>query len=170
MVMVLLLCIPFLRLFFPELDSLFRYSDDGKHCNEIISSDFRNQLDNTNSSDCVLLSDCDKLDSTASSSNDVLRNNDASSSNTIRLPGNDDLLYALLLFDEQITWSDSENESLQGNTVDIEVISTNKDKSLQDILLDLNTKINHTEIFKFNISRGHLWEGAVRGRSSVKFR
>ena len=146
MVMVLLLCIPFLQLFFPELDSLIRYSDDGKHCNEIISSDFSNQLDNTSSSDCVLLSDCDKLDSTASSSND------ASSSNTIRLPGNDDLLYALLLFDEQITWSDSENESLQGNTVDIEVISTNKDKPLQDILLDLNTKINHTEIFKFNIS------------------
>ena len=123
---------------------LFCYSDDGKCCNEIISSDFRNQLDNTSSSDGVLL------------------NNDSSSSNTIWLPGNDDLLYASLLFDEQMTWSDSENENLQDNTVGIEVISANKDKSLQDILLDLNTKINHTEISKFNISRGHLWEGAVR--------
>ena len=109
-----------------------------------------------------MLSDCGKRDNTASSSNDVLLNNNASSSNTIWLPGNDDLLYASLLFDEQMTWSDSENKNLQDNTVDIEVISTNKDKSLQDILLDLNTKINH-------ISRGHLWEGAVRGLKRKSF-
>ena len=115
------------------------------------------------------MSDCGKLDNTASSSNDDLLNNYASSSNTIWLPGNDDLFYASLLFDEQMTWSDSENENLQDNTVDIEVISTNKEKSLQDILLDLNTKINHTEISKFNISRGHLWEGAVRGLKRKSF-
>ena len=53
--------------------------------------------------------------------------------------------------------------------MDIEVISTNKDKSLEDILLDLNTKINHTEISKFNISGGHLWEGAVRGLKRKSF-
>ena len=52
---------------------------------------------------------------------------------------------------------------------EIEVISTNDNKSLHDILLELNTKINHTEISKFNISRGHLWEGAVRGLSRKSF-
>ena len=116
-----------------------------------------------------MLSDWGKLDKTASSSNDVLLNNDASSSNAIWLPGNDDLLYVSLLFDEQMTRSDSENENLQDSTVDIEVSSSNKDKSLQDILLDLNTKINHTEISKFNMSRGHLWEGAVRGLKRKSF-
>ena len=79
-----------------------------------------------------MLSNCGKLDNTACSSDDVLLTNDSSSYDTIWLPGND-LLYASLLFDGQMTWSDSENENLQDSTVDIEVLSTNKSKSLQDI-------------------------------------
>ena len=56
------------------------------------------------------------------------------------LPGNDDLLY------EKMTWIDSANEISHGGTADIEVNSTNKHKLLQDVLLDLSTKINRTEI------------------------
>lgn len=147
----------------------FYYSHDGK-CRNEISSDSRIQLDETSSSDIGLPSSGEKqLDDTTSCSNDVLLSNDASSSNAW-LPGNDDLLYASLLFDEQMPWSDSENENLQNlQAVEIEVISTNNDKSLQDILLDLHTKINRTEISKFNISRSHLWEGAVRGLSRKSF-
>jgi hypothetical protein len=116
-----------------------------------------------------LLSNGEKIDDSSSSSNDIFLTNEASSSNTIWLPGNDDLLYASLLFDEQMPWSDSENENLQDQAAEIEVISTNDNKSLHDILLELNTKINRTEISKFNISRGHLWEGAVRGLSRKSF-
>ena len=63
------------------------------------------------------------------------------------------MLYASLLFDEQMPWSDSENENSQDQAAEIEVISTNDDKSLHDILLEFNTKINRTEISKFNISK-----------------
>ena len=65
------------------------------------------------------------------------------------LPGNDDLLYTLLLFDEQMTWIDSANKISHGGTADIEVNSTNKHKLLQDVLLDLSGSLPKSGSFIF---------------------
>ena len=61
-----------------------------------------------------------------------------------------------------LSWnSDSENDTTHQE--DLEVKEIKKDLSLQEILSQLALIINVEKISKFNISRSHLWEGALRG-------
>ncbi|XP_028409278.1 uncharacterized protein LOC114531876 [Dendronephthya gigantea] len=89
-------------------------SDDGK-CPIEIDSDSERQLDRINSSNSVPPSygATQQHDKSSSSNNNIVQSNeiDASSSDTMMLlTANDDLLYASLLFDENMPWSDSESE------------------------------------------------------------
>ena len=75
--------------------------------------------------------------------------------------------------------SDSEGDIDPVAVDDPQVFETKTALSLQEILEQLALKINDDKISKFNISRSHLWEGALRGlrrktfspdnRVSVKF-
>ena len=49
------------------------------------------------------------------------------------------------------------------------VLETNSGSSLQDVLTQLACEINEDKISKFNISRSHLWEGALRGLRRKSF-
>ena len=145
----------------------FPYSDDGK-CLIEIDSDSKRPRDRISSSESVPRSYAtQQLDNASGCYNDVVQSKNASSSSTMTwLTGNDDLLYASLLFDEQMPWSDSESEYLPDTAVPLEI---NDDKSLHDVLINLNTQVSCTEISKFNISRTHIWDGAVRGLSRKTF-
>ena len=50
-----------------------------------------------------------------------------------------------------------------------QVLQTTTSWSLQEILEQLALKINEDKISKFNISRSHLWEGALRGLERKSF-
>ena len=104
-------------------------------------------------------------DSSTSSHNGPLGTSSASWLSDGWLHDNDDMMYASLLFDEQLPWSESDNENFQ----DEPGRNDESNKSLREILADLNTKINYTIISKFNISRSRLWEGAVRGLSRKQY-
>ena len=67
-----------------------------------------------------------------------------------------DLVYASLVFEEL-------NNDLLWNQEDLEVKEIKRDLSLQEILSQVALIINVEKISKFNISRSHLWEGALRG-------
>jgi dynactin complex subunit len=123
------------------LTFIFTYSDLTKSGSETIPQ-FKKQLDDP-----------------CSSSNGVSFDN--SSWSDTWLPSNDDLLYASLLFDEQVPWSDSDNENVQEQSEEINRVN-NDNQSLHDILVELNSNINPTQISKFNICRSHLWEGACK--------
>ena len=55
------------------------------------------------------------------------------------------------------------NNDLLWNQEDLEVKEIKRDLSLQEILSQVALIINVEKISKFNISRSHLWEGALRG-------
>ena len=90
-----------------------------------------------------------------------------------------DLLYASLIPGSLLYSSDSEGDIDPVAVDDPQVFETKIALSLQEILEQLALKINDDKISKFNISRTHLWEGALRGlrrktfspdnRVSVKF-
>ena len=80
-----------------------------------------------------------------------------------------DLLYASLIPDTLLYSSDSEGEDVPVAVDDPQVFQTKTSWSLQDILEQLALKINDDKISKFNISRSHLWEGALRGLRRKSF-
>lgn len=80
-----------------------------------------------------------------------------------------DLLYASLIPDGFLYSSDSEDEKILLAVKDPQVFETKTSLSLQEILEQLASKINNDRISKFNISRSHLWEGALRGLKRKSF-
>lgn len=74
-----------------------------------------------------------------------------------------DLLYASLIPDRFLYSSDSEDEKVLLAVKDPQAFKTKASLSLQEILEQLAFNINTDKISKFNISRSHLWEGALRG-------
>ena len=80
-----------------------------------------------------------------------------------------DLLYASLIPGSFLYSSDSEDEKVLLAVEDPQVFETKTSLSLQEILEQLASKINTDKISKFNISRTHLWEGALRGLKRKSF-
>ena len=74
-------------------------------------------------------------------------------------------IYASLIPGSLLYSSDSEGDIDPVAVDDPQVFETNTALSLQEILEQLVLKINDDKISKFNISRSHLWEGALRGLS-----
>ena len=65
--------------------------------------------------------------------------------------------------------TDSEGENVPVAVDDPQVFQTKTSWSLQEILEQLALKINEDKISKVNISRSHLWEGALRGLTKKSF-
>ncbi|XP_068678772.1 uncharacterized protein [Montipora foliosa] len=80
-----------------------------------------------------------------------------------------DLLYASLIPGTLLYSSDSEGENVPVAVDDPQVFQIKTSWSLQEILEQLALKINEDKISKFNISRSHLWEGALRGLRRKSF-
>lgn len=80
-----------------------------------------------------------------------------------------DLLYASLIPGTLLYSSDSEGENVPLAVDDPQEFQTKTSWSLQEILEQLALKINEDKISKFNISRSHLWEGALRGLRRKSF-
>ena len=124
--------------------------------NKLFSSFFRELLKCTNESSSTRNVNCDQDSPTCTS---------ACSSNSACTSSDADLVYASLVFEElnnDLLWnSDSENDTTHQE--DLEVKEIKKDLSLQETLSQLALIINVEKISKFNISRSHLWEGALRG-------
>ena len=80
-----------------------------------------------------------------------------------------DLLYASLIPGTLLYSSDSEGENVSVAEDDPQVFQRKTSWSLQEILEQLAVKINEDKISKFNISRSHLWEGALRGLRRKSF-
>lgn len=80
-----------------------------------------------------------------------------------------DLLYASLIPGTLLYSSDSEGENVAVAVDDPQEFQTKTSWSLQEILEQLALKINEDKISKFNISRSHLWEGALRGLRRKSF-
>ena len=103
----------------------------------------------------------------------------ATSDGGLNFSSDADLLYASLIPGSLLYSSDSEGDIDPVAVDDPHVFETKTALSLQEILEQLALKINDDKISKFNISRSHLWEGALRGlrrktfspdnRVSVKF-
>ena len=69
--------------------------------------------------------------------------------------------------EEQHNSSESEEEASHEGFPG--VLETNSGSSLPEILTQLARAINEDKISKFNISRSHLWEGALRGLRRKSF-
>lgn len=80
-----------------------------------------------------------------------------------------DLLYASLIPGTLLYSSDSEGENVAVAVDDPQEFQTKTSWSLQEILEQLALKINEDKISKFNISRSHLWERALRGLRRKSF-